>query len=95
MFVDDQTAAQQQDELRPLRQFISLANGVLNDQSYAGQDYTANNAPRQFQVIGPTGSSVEGAPIRLTGDGALTISPGLVLVGIGLAVLVLVMGHPK
>lgn len=84
---DEVNAAQQQDQLRPLRQFISALNTSLSsDQSYAGVDGNVNNPPRQFQVVGPTGTSVEGQPIKLTGDGALTISPALVLVGVGVAI---------
>lgn len=83
----------QQDELRTKRSFIGFISTALgvNDQTYAGQDGTAVNLPRQYQTIGVNGSvGVEGAPISNAQPSALMMSPGiLILIGLGIAFLVL------
>jgi hypothetical protein len=91
MFVSEETAAGQQDALRPLRAFISAVNAGLNDQSYAGADGYAYNRPFQFSSVGPYGTSVEGLPVvRTTAGGGLVLSPGLVLIGVGVAIALFV-----
>lgn len=78
---------QQQDALRPLRNFVNLLSGVVNDQSWAGQDSTAYNTPYQYQTVSPYGSSVEGQPINTTPGGGLALSNGVVMLAIGAAVV--------
>lgn len=65
--------------------FISTLNAVVNDQAFSDQDAYAVNAPNQFRVVGPYSTSVEGLPITTTRNGGVVISPGLVLVGVGVA----------
>ena len=79
-------AQQQQDALRPLRQFVTLLSNVMNDQTWAGQDAYAVNAPAPYQVMGPNGYSIEGRPIATTtNDGAVVISPVIVWALVGAA----------
>lgn len=88
MFAADQE--QDQDNLRVLRTFVGALNGFMggNDQSYAGQDASASNPPRQFVVLGPQGASLEGTQTQVaTASGGLVLSPALLLVG-GLVLVV-------
>lgn len=57
----DQIAAQ--DSLRPIRNFVSLLSGAVNDQTWAGEDAYAVNTPGRVQVQGPNGVAVEGKPV--------------------------------
>lgn len=85
------TIVQQQDSLRPWRMFVGGLAGALAgaEQSYAGQDAYSYNMPYGYQVVGPYGVGVEGAPISATRSGGLVISPMLVLIGIGAAAVLL------
>lgn len=75
-----------QDELRPVRQFLSLVSGLTGEQTYGGQDYLASNTPGQFAAYGPYGQAVEGQPImQYSSGGGITLSPVVVLLGLGLA----------
>lgn len=76
-----------QDSLRPLRMFVGAVSGALAgaDQSNAWADSYAFNSPYRYQVYGPTGYGVEGAPIAATNNGGLYVSPMLILVGLGAA----------
>lgn len=80
----------QQDQLRPLRQFISLASGLAGDQSYSGTDFSAVNPSGQFESYGPHGIAVEGQPVLTYAPNAgLTIAPMLIMLGIGVAAFLL------
>lgn len=83
-----QKLIEDQDRLRTLRQFVSLLGGMSGtDQTLAGTDYAAVNAPGQFTSVGPYSTSVEGQPIlTYSAQSGMTVSPLLVLVGLGLAV---------
>lgn len=78
-----QDPAQQQDQLRPVRQFISLLAGATGDQTYSGQDGYAVNPSGQFLSQGPNGVVVEGQPIVKTAGGGLALSPAVVMLGVG------------
>lgn len=82
---------QQQDRLRPLRQFVGAFSGALAgyDQAVAGQDGYSWNIPGQFQTIGPYGTAIEGTPIAIGRTGGVYISPMVVLIGIGAAAVLL------
>lgn len=85
-------AAEDQDALRPLRTFVGmLAGGAQGyyDQTYAGQDYYAASWPGRYQSIGPYGVGVEGMPIATTPGGGLVLSPALVMLGLGAAVVLM------
>lgn len=77
--MDAYTATQQQDEMRTARAFISFLGTAfgVSDQSTAGQDATPYNLPRQYQTVGPYGTSIEGAPISTNQAGALVVSSSL------------------
>lgn len=81
------TPEEEQDALRPVRQFIQLLSGIASDQSYAGEDGRLWNPANQFRVLGPQGTAVEGRAVIVgtTAGGGLVLSPGLVLIGAGLA----------
>ena len=78
-----QDPAQAQDQLRPVRQFISLLAGATGDQTYAGYDSYAVNPSGQFYAQGPNGVAVEGQPIVRTPGGGVSLSPAIVMLGIG------------
>lgn len=88
---DEVSIQAQQDALRPIRMFVGALTGALSasDQSYAGYDYGSWNVPGQYQVVGPWGYSMEGQPIAATRGGGLVISPALVMLGIGAAVVLM------
>lgn len=87
MFQDDVSATQQQDQLRPFRQFVGLLNVGLNgDQAYAGTDAYVYRPPGQFASVGPYSTSIEGKPITTTSNGAVVISPVVVLLIAGAAI---------
>ena len=76
--MDAYTATQQQDEQRTARAFISFLSTAFGaDQSTAGQDGDPHNLPRQYQTVGPYGTSIEGAPISTNQAGALVVSSSL------------------
>ena len=81
----DATAAQ--DALRPYRNFINVLAGVVNDQSYPGQDGIAVNGTYQYQVIGPNGVAVEGSPyyVPTPSNAPLTLSPNFMMGALVLA----------
>lgn len=89
--MDETLVAQQQDALRPVRQFVSMLSNAFSayDQTYYGADAGAYNVPRGYQVIGPYGVSAEGLPISTTQGGGIVISPMVVLIGIGFAAAML------
>lgn len=82
-----QKLIEEQDRLRSLRQFVSLLGSMTGtDQTLAGTDYAAVNAPGQFTAVGPYSSSIEGQPIiTYSAQSGMTVSPILVFVGLGLA----------
>lgn len=71
--------AQAQDNLRPVRNFVSLLAGAVNDQSWAGQDGYAVNMPGQVQVQGPNGVAVEGKPYVIASPAQAPGFPPLLL----------------
>lgn len=81
----------QQDQLRSMRQFISLASGVMgSDQTLAGTDYAAVNSPGGFTSVGPYGASIEGQPIvTYSPTNGVTVAPLLLLAGLGIAAYLL------
>lgn len=82
-----QKLIEQQDQLRSIRQFVSLIGGFSgNDQTLAGTDFAAVNAPGQFSSVGPYGTAVEGQPIiTYSPQQGMTVAPMLVLAGLALA----------
>lgn len=74
-----------QDELRPVRQFLSLLSGLSGDQTYGNTDPVAYNTPGQFSSYGPTGQAVEGQPIiTYSPTAGMTVSPFILLAGAAL-----------
>lgn len=92
--MDQYSVTAQQDALRPLRMFVGALSGAMlgADQTMAGQDGMPWNAPGGYQSVGPYSYSVEGRPISATPQGGLYISPMLVMLGIGAAVVLLAKG---
>jgi hypothetical protein len=84
----------QQDALRPLRMFVGALSGALigAEQSNAAADGYAWNMPGGYQTVGPYTYSAEGRPIAATAGGGLYISPMLVFLGIGAAVVYFAKG---
>lgn len=78
-------------DLRAVRSFISGTwNGGGNDQTYAGQDATANNPTRQYQTVGANGSvGVEGSPLSNTQTGAILKNPLILIAGVALVAFIL------
>lgn len=75
----------QQDELRPVRQFLSLVSGLTSDQTYGDADYAGVNQPGQFSNYGPYGQAVEGQPIMTYSTAGGTSFPPIVWIGLGIA----------
>lgn len=92
--MDDADLIQAQDSLRPIRMFVGALTGALSagDQTYSGVDGWVYNQPGGYQAVGAYGYSVEGKPISTTQSGAIVISPALVLIGIGAAIMFLAKG---
>ena len=79
---DQAELERRQDELRPVRQFLSLVSGISGDQSYSGTDSMGVNAPGQFSTYGPYGQAVEGQPLMTYNSAAgMTLSPMVLLAG--------------
>lgn len=76
------------DQLRPVRQFISLLSGLNGDQTFATEDQYAINPSSQFQVTGPGGTSTEGKPNGNAG-GAMQFPPALIVLGLVAAYLII------
>lgn len=87
----EQELIQQQDRLRPLRQFVGAFSGMLAgyDQATVGTDAWAWNLPGGYQSVGPAGTAIEGQPVAITRTGGVYVSPMLVLIGIGAAAVLL------
>lgn len=84
--LDQEALTRRQDELRPLRQFMSLMGGLTGDQTYTGMDTYPVNPTGQFTSVGPYGSSVEGQPIvTYSPTAGVTMAPILLLLGLGVA----------
>lgn len=78
------------DQVNTLRGFVGVMQGYLgSDQSLAGQDYYVSNRPGQYQTIGPYSVGVEGSPVSTMNNGAVVISPGLILMLMGAAAVFL------
>lgn len=80
-------AEAQQDALRPIRNFVSLLGGALYEQSLSGQDGMAYNTPYNYQTVSPLGVAVTGLPISTTPAGGVVISPAVVMLCMGMAVV--------
>lgn len=82
---DQAELERRQDELRPMRQFMSLVSGLSGEQTYGAGDGTAPNTPGQFSVYGPYGQAIEGQPVMAYNQstGGVTLSPVLILLGLG------------
>ena len=65
MMRPEQTAAVQQDALRPVRNFVSLLSGAVGDQTFAETDGMVYGPTGQFGVQGPNGVSIEGKPVMV------------------------------
>ena len=81
------TATEQQDTLRPVRNFISLLSGATSDQTYGDTDAYACGYPGQFAVQGPTGVAQEGQPVVIQASASaqgVSLSNPIVLIGLGL-----------
>ena len=77
-YIDPVIAAQ--DQMRPVRQFLSLLSGVAGEQSLNGTDAYAINTSGQFATYGPYGIATEGQPIMAYAQNTgLTIAPVLLL----------------
>ena len=88
--LDQEALTRRQDELRPLRQFMSLMGGLTGDQTYAGMDTYPVNPTGQFTTVGPYGSRVEGQPIvTYSPTAGVTMAPVLLLAGLAVAAFVL------
>lgn len=87
--MDEASIVRAQDDMRPFRMFVGALTGALMgaDQSAVGTDYTVANWPYQYQSVGPYGVAVEGSPVAATRGGGLYISPMVVLIGIGAALM--------
>lgn len=75
-------------DLSVARQFVSVLSRAFDayDNSYASEDMYAVNPPRQYQVVGPYGTSVEGTTLATTtAQGGVYVSPTLVLIALGFA----------
>lgn len=89
------TVTQQQDSLRPVRNFVSLLAGATADQTYADYDLWAANVPGQFVAQNPWGGvSQEGQPVLIQATAgsqgaALSASSPLVLVGLAVVAYLL------
>jgi hypothetical protein len=83
--MDETQAADLQDSLRSPRLFVQTISGAMSDQSYAGQDGVIGGRP-QFYTVGPYSTSIEGRPVAVTGGGGIVISPGMVMLGLGVAI---------
>lgn len=84
----------QQDALRPLRMFVGALSGAMlgADQTNASQDMGVWSLPPSYsgyQTIGPYSYSAEGRPISAAPNGAIVISPMLVMIAIGAAAVYL------
>ncbi len=92
--MDQYSVTAQQDALRPLRMFVGALTGALQgaDQSSASADAWAFGPPGGYQAVGPYSYSPVGQPIAATAGGGLYISPMLVMIGIGAAVVLLAKG---
>lgn len=89
MYVEDPSAIQQQDEMRPARMFVSLLSGALGiDQTLADSDNGVSSRPGQYQTVTPYGVSVEGRPVSNLQNAAVTLPFGLILLA-GIAFMVL------
>jgi hypothetical protein len=94
---DAYSVTAQQDALRPLRMFVGALTGALQgaDQSNAtadGMPWSVPSAYAGYQVVGPYSYSMEGRPIATTPGGGLVVSPMLVMIAIGAAVVLLAKG---
>ncbi|MGM9480307.1 hypothetical protein ACS5PN_03845 [Roseateles sp. NT4] len=67
------TVTQQQDTLRPIRNFVSLLAGATADQTYADADYWAGNPSGQFVSQSPNGMTArEGQPVYVQASATAT-----------------------
>ncbi len=83
---------QQQDSLRPFRNFVSFLSGATADQTYAETDAYAVNYPRQFATQGPNGVALEGQPVVIAApSGAGPAFPPVLLVGAAVVAAVLLL----
>lgn len=85
MYVDPAAVAEQ-DSLRTRRAFIGLLSTLAGvEQTYTSDDGAAVNPPYQYQVIGPQGVAVQGAPVSTAQGvnlGGITIPPAVLLLGV-------------
>lgn len=81
--MDATAQATQQDWLRGVRGFVNGLAGVVNDQSWAGEDQRVYNLPYAYQTVGPNGNAIEGAPIAVTRSGGVQISNGTLMLILG------------
>nr|WP_315242867.1 hypothetical protein [uncultured Albidiferax sp.] len=82
----------QANQINTLRGFVGVLNGYLgSDQSLAQQDAWVGNNPGQYQTIGPYSVGIEGSPVSTMQNGAVVVSPGLVLMLMGAAAVFLWM----
>lgn len=76
---------QAQDNLRPVRNFVSLLAGATNEQTWAGEDLWPVNVPGQVTVRGPSGYAVEGKPaVVASAAPGPAFPPGVMLIGLAL-----------
>lgn len=74
------------DQVNTLRGFVGVMNGYLgNDQSPAGYDAWPVNRPGVYQSVGPYGNAVEGTSVSTLQNGAVVVSPGLIMLVLGAA----------
>lgn len=88
--MDQVDLAAQQDALRPVRQFVNLLSGVLNDQTWSTQDARVYSPPGGYQSVGAYGASMEGTPVRIAGTqsaAGLVIPQPLLLIAAGAALV--------
>lgn len=74
------------DDLNTLRGFVGVLQGYMgSDQSLAYTDGSVVNRPGQYQTVGQYGASVEGMPVSTMQNGAVVISPMLIMLALGAA----------
>ena len=85
--------ANQQDWLRGVRGFVNTLAGVVNDQSWAGQDGRPYAMPGGYQTIGNpgTGYAIEGRPISVTPSGGVAVSNSTLMLLLGAVAVYFVM----
>ena len=76
-----------QDALRSVRSFVNTLAGIANDQSWDNIDAKAYTQPYQYQVVGATGTAVEGSTVATSNNRRPLQNNDLMLLILGAAVV--------